>query len=230
MCTLSDAYNVPTSTGFSSYTANIGSVRNRGIEGKITGYIIRNTQSLLMWSVTGTIVHNRNKILELSDAIKKQTQQYIQNDVDYQLLFEGESVTDIYAVPSLGIDPSTGNEIFLDKDGNPTYTWHADSRRSAGNSEPDFRGNISTMVTWKNLSLNLSFAYQWGGQQYNGTLRERVEITHDQAYYNVDSRVYSQRWMQAGDVSFYPHLAIILPNLPAVLYKMITYSSCNLLH
>ena len=196
--------NVPTSTGFSTYTANIGSVQNIGFEGKITGYIIRNTERQVMWSVTGTIIHNRNKILELSDAIKEQTAQYIQNDTDSQLLFEGESTTDIYAVPSLGVDPSTGNEIFLDKDGNPTYTWHADSRRSAGNSEPKYRGNISSILTWKNLSLSFSFAYQWGGQQYNETLKNRVEITYDDAYYNVDRRVYEQRWMEPGDHSFYP--------------------------
>lgn len=119
-------------------------------------------------------------------------------------MFEGESNTNIYAVPSLGIDPSTGQEIFLDKEGRPTYTWHADSRRVAGNSEPDYRGNVSTMLTYKNLSLNLSFAYQWGGQQYNETLKNRVEITTDGAYYNVDKRVYAQRWMKPGDQSFYP--------------------------
>ena len=145
-----------------------------------------------MWSVTGTIVHNKNKILELSDAIKEQTAQYILNDTDSKLLFEGESTTDIYAVPSLGVDPSTGNEIFLDKDGNPTYTWHANSRRSAGNSEAKYRGNISTILTWKDLSLSMSFAYQWGGQQYNSTLKNRVEISYDEAYYNVDRRVYSR--------------------------------------
>ena len=119
-------------------------------------------------------------------------------------MFEGESTIDIYAVPSLGVDPSTGEEIFLDKEGHPTYTWHADSRRSAGNSEPDYRGNISTMLTWKNLSLNLSFSYQWGGQQYNKTLKNRVEISYDKAHYNVDRRVYKDRWMKPGDHSFYP--------------------------
>lgn len=196
--------NVAPSTGFSTYTDNIGKVKNSGFEGRITGYIIRDTQRALMWSVTANIAHNKNKILELSDALKKQTEEYIKKDTDSQLLFEGESNTNIYAVPSLGIDPSTGEEIFLDKEGRPTYTWHADSRRAAGNSEPDYRGNVSTMLTYKNLSLNLSFAYQWGGQQYNETLKNRVEITTDDAYYNVDRRVYEQRWMKPGDQSFYP--------------------------
>lgn len=196
--------NVPTSTGFGTYTANIGKVANRGFEGKISGYLIRDTERQIMWSVTGTITHNVNEILELSDAIKEQTESSMSEDKDLKLLYEGDSMTSIYAVPSLGVDPSTGSEIFLDKDGRTTYTWHADSRRLAGDSEPKYRGNLSTMFTWKNLTVNLSFAYQWGGQQYNNTLKDRVEISYDEGYANVDRRVYEERWMKPGDHSFYP--------------------------
>ena len=196
--------NVPTSTGFGTYTANIGEVRNRGFEGKISGYLIRDTERQIMWSMTGNITHNVNEILELSDAIKKQTASAMQQDKDLALLYEGESMTSIYAVPSLGVDPATGSEIFLDREGRPTYTWHANSRRLAGNSEPKYRGNISTMFTYKNLTMNLSFGYQWGGQQYNSTLKDRVEISYDEGYANVDKRVYEERWMKPGDHSFYP--------------------------
>ena len=41
------------------------------------------------------------------------------------LFFEGNPQSSIYAVQSLGIDPSTGEEIFIDKDGNQTKTWNA---------------------------------------------------------------------------------------------------------
>ena len=40
---------------------------------------------------------------------------------------EGQSMTAIWAVKSLGIDPATGEEIFLKKDGvTTTYDWSAD--------------------------------------------------------------------------------------------------------
>lgn len=196
--------NTATSTGFSIYTANIGEVRNRGFEGKVSGFLIRDAERQIMWSVTGTITHNKNEILKLSEAVKKQTEASIKSNEDLRVLYEGQSMTSIYAVPSLGIDPSTGDEIFLDKDGHPTYTWSADSRCLAGDSEPKYRGNISTMLTWKNLTLNLSFGYQWGGQQYNSTLKDRVEVSYDEAYANVDRRVYKERWMKPRDHSFYP--------------------------
>lgn len=196
--------NVPTSTGFSTYTANIGEILNKGFEGKISGYFIRDTERQIMWTASATLTYNKNEILELSDAVKKQTEAAILNDQDMQLMIEGDAMTSIYAVPSLGIDPSTGEEIFLGKDGYPTYTWRAENRRRVGNSEPKFRGNLNSVFTYKNLTLSFSFDYQWGGQQYNNTLKDRVEVSYNEAYANVDRRVYEQRWMKPGDHSFYP--------------------------
>ena len=78
----------------------------------------------------------------------------------------------------MGIDPSTGYEIFLDKNGNITDKWNPSDKRYFGVDEPKYRGNISTYFAWKDLSVNLSFAYQWGGQQYNETLLNKVEVTN----------------------------------------------------
>lgn len=193
--------DLPLSTGFSSYTENVGKVRNRGYEAMLSGYIIRNTARQLMWSVTGRIAYNKNKIVRLSGSIKQQTEEAMKQDVDRdRLLYEGHSVNSIYVVPSLGIDPSSGTEIFVDKDGSRTYTWKAGNRQLAGVSEPKYRGNISSLFSWKDLSLNLSFAYHWGGQQYNSTVIQRVEVSRSQVFYNVDKRVSTERWRQAGDI------------------------------
>ncbi len=42
-----------------------------------------------------------------------------------QKFYEGVSMTAIWAVKSLGIDPATGDEIFLNKDGKRTNSWSA---------------------------------------------------------------------------------------------------------
>ena len=59
------------------------------------------------------------------------------------------------------------------------------------------------MLQYKGLSLNLSFAYHWGGQQYNNTLLGKVEVPRSSAYQNLDRRVWHERWMEPGDLSFY---------------------------
>ena len=62
---------LPPSNGFSSYKANIGKLENKGFELKVTGYLLRDTERELIWSVTGSLVRNKDKIIELSEAMKE---------------------------------------------------------------------------------------------------------------------------------------------------------------
>ena len=114
---------------------------------------------------------------------------------------EGDSQNAIYVVPSLGIDPATGQELYLKKNGEVTYTWDANDRVFSGVDQPKYRGNLNTTFRWKNLSANLSFGYEWGGQTYNQTLIDRVENANKK--YNVDERVYDDRWQEPGDRTFF---------------------------
>ena len=109
---------------------------------------------------------------------------------------EGEALRTIYVVPSLGIDPSTGQELFIDRFGNVTFNWDARDKVACGVTDPKFRGNINTMFTFRDLSVNLSFGYRLGGSQYNSTLVDRVENADTR--YNVDRRVYKDRWVNPG--------------------------------
>lgn len=196
--------DLPLANGFPSYSANVGEVKNSGFEAMLSGYIFRDTQRNLIWSVTGKIAFTKNKITKLSEAIRRQNETAISQNAEItQLLYEGHSQNSIYAVPSLGIDPSTGEEIFLDQNGNITDTWNASARRYYGVAEPTYRGNISTLFSYKDFSLNLSFAYHGGGKQYNQTLLNKVEVTKVGLQYNVDRRVYTDRWEKAGDVKFF---------------------------
>ena len=193
------------STGFTSYTENIGEISNKGIEGMLSVNLIRNLQKEIIWSLTGRIAYNKNTIVKLSDALKKDTEAALKENIEINsLLFEGDPTNAIYAVRSLGIDPSTGNELYLDKNGNITDTWKASDKVFLGTYDPKFRGNISSFFQWKGLSVNLAFGYHFGGYQYNTTLLNKVEIHKSMiAAGNVDKRVYSDRWQQPGDVKFF---------------------------
>lgn len=202
---LLSAMNTPLSMGFSSYTANVGEVKNTGWEIGLNGIILRNQQHRFSWSGRAQLVYNKNKITKLSDAIKEQNEEYLKQNVEVSNLFyEGNPQNSIYAVRSLGIDPSTGKEIFLDRNGELTQTWNPSDKVFLGSSEPTYRGIAGTMISWKGLSVNISFAYHWGGKVYNQTLSDKVEVsTFTIASKNVDSRVLSQRWTKEGDVTFF---------------------------
>lgn len=205
---LISSVDLPASSGFSSYIENIGRVENRGIELKATVFPYRDLKKGISWSVTGAVVQNRNKIIEISDALKS-AQKNLEEDrsaLPSNLFREGFSTNTIYVVPSAGIDPSTGKEIYIDRNGDPTYTWDHRDLRAMGTTDPDFFGNVSTMFRYKSFSLNAAFGYRIGAQQYNNTLIQKVENADYK--YNVDARVYEDRWQQPGDNAAFKGLLV----------------------
>ena len=212
---LLSSMDLPLAMGFSSYRANIGEVENKGWEAALQGFIIRDQKRKLNWMVGAQLVYNKNEITKLSQAIKEQTEAYMTSDATDEdasgiqnLFYEGRPQNSIYAVQSLGIDPSTGKEIYLDKNGNITDTWRATDKVYCGSADPKYRGNLNTMFQWGDFTLSASFGYYWGGKVYNATLRDRVEVTiYDIQEKNVDERVLSSRWYEAGDVVFFKKLS-----------------------
>jgi hypothetical protein len=197
---------IPHSMGLSSYIANVGEVKNRGWEASLTAYLVRDTERELNVMLSGQLVYDKNWISKLSEAVKEQNEALLA-DEDYEvanLFYEGNPQNAIYAVRSLGIDPSTGQEVYLDKDGNITDEWKPGDKVYMGSADPLYRGNLNAMVMWKGLTFNAGFYYYWGGKTYNSTLVDRVEVTTDYlTTSNVDRRVYEDRWQKPGDQVFY---------------------------
>ena len=202
---LLSAMDLPLATGFSSYMENIGKVKNTGFEASLNGYLIRDTERDITLMLSGKLAYNKNEITKLSDDLKRQTAKMLEADADINTLYyEGRSQNSIYAVRSLGIDPSCGKEIFLDRNGNPTYEWKPSDKVYMGVAEPLYKGNAGFMFSYKDLSLNLSFGFHWGGKQYNSTLLNKVEVTSTTIKNsNVDNRVFSDRWLKDGDEVYF---------------------------
>ncbi len=194
--------DMPHSMGFSSYVDNVGEVKNKGWEASASVYVIRDAERDINWMINGQLTYNKNYVSKLSDAIKTQNEAYLQEDVDVSNLFyEGRPQNGIYVVRSLGIDPSNGREIFLDKNGNRTDIWKASDKVYVGQSDPRYRGIASTMFMWKGLTVNLSMGFHWGGKVYNQTIIDRVEVGRTTLMgQNVDARALYERWQKPGDV------------------------------
>lgn len=203
---LLSSLDLPLSNGFTSYVENVGKVENKGFELKATLFVLRNPVKRLAWSFTASLMHNEDKVIELSQAMKDEYAKLLltRGTTPNKVIREGESQNTIYAVPSLGIDPSNGQEIFLKQNGEATYTWDASDRVASGISEPKYRGNISSMLRLGDFTFNVSFGFRLGGQLYNQTLASRIENADKQ--YNVDRRVLTDRWQQVGDRTFFKGL------------------------
>src|SRR5690606_1361372 len=118
---------------------------------------------------------------------------------------EGQSFSAIWAVPSRGIDPATGQEIYVQPDGSITTIWNANNLAVVGDTEPYLDGNAGVNFTYKGLMVNLGMLYRFGGQMYNQTLVDKVENAN--IYYNVDRRIFEDRWVKPGDVTKYKNIA-----------------------
>jgi TonB-linked SusC/RagA family outer membrane protein len=192
------------SLGFSQYKENLGEARNEGIELSLRYDIIRDKGGF-NWSVYGNAVHNKNTLLKLSDSLEEfnseQDQASAGGTKPRVRYVEGQSMSAIWTNKSLGVDPATGREIFVTKDGGTTLVWDTDNMMVCGDSNPDLFGNFGTNIVYKGFLMNVVFRYRVGGQHYNQTLVDRVENA-DPAY-NVDRRVLEARWENPGDLSFY---------------------------
>ncbi|RGV35778.1 SusC/RagA family TonB-linked outer membrane protein [Butyricimonas virosa] len=193
---------VAPSTGFSSYVENIGKLRNTGIEGRLRLNLIRDTQRDLRWNVTLSAFHNKSKITKLSNQLEEinkyaNSDWYNQGTVVYRQYEAGRSQTALMMVRSGGIDPATGNEVYIKRNGELTFEYDANDKVKCGDMKPTIEGNVNTNLTWKGFTLYMLFKYQFGAKAYNGTLASKVEGANP--YKNADKRVLYDRWKEPGD-------------------------------
>ena len=188
---------------------NVGEVENNGIEFQTRVVPIQTKD--LQWSLSLNYSYNRNKVKKVSDALKALNQKNLGVDslnrgtTPLPLYEEGESLTALKVVPSAGIDPATGREIYIKRDGSYTFTYDPNDRRVFGDTSPWAYGSLTSYLMYKGFSLNANFGYSLGATVYNATLASRVEGTKKEQ--NADRRVLESRWKQAGDVTRYRDIA-----------------------
>lgn len=196
---------IPTSTGFSTVKDNLGLVRNSGIELKGNYTLWKNRNGFI--NLYGSFTYNKNKIVRLSDSMKAYNEKMMKQAEDKStsvpvLMYQdGYSMNTIWAVPSAGIDPQTGQEIYIKKDGSYTYTYSANDMVASGNSAPKYRGTGGFSAEYKGIGLSATISYLSGCQLYNSTLVDRVENVD--ISYNVDRRLLAGRWTTPGQATQY---------------------------
>jgi TonB-linked SusC/RagA family outer membrane protein len=213
--------SLPSSSGFSIYRDNIGKVLNKGFEVKASVNAI-NTRDF-SFTLIGNIAHNRNRILEIAESLKSYNNRIdeyykgynantdpswamINHEINGKYAApirkyeEGGSLTNIYGMKSLGIDPANGKELFLKRDGTITYEWDPAEQQVIGNVEPWGQGSVGINARYKRFTLFTTFLYEFGGDQYNQTLVDNVENVN-LLKFNADTRVLTDRWQKPGDIA-----------------------------
>lgn len=211
---LTDISVVP-STGFGTYKDNLGETINKGWQIGLNYRVYAKGDTYV--NVSANLLHNKNEVRKIADYLKAYnaaidaekdintgsglgvSEELLKMQRDPSTRYEeGQSLSAIWAVRSLGIDPVTGQEIFLKRDGKTTTTtWSAADQVVCGDTEPKVNGNFGVNAGWKGLAVSLAFTFRLGGQMYNSTLVNKIENV-DVKNKNVDVRALTERWNTPG--------------------------------
>ena len=207
-------YDLAPSTGYSTMVMNAGELQNRGFDASLNIIAMQNLRKEFFWTVNANANRNRNKILSLSDYLKKANEEQQKSaSAPLPQYHEGQSTTTLYVVRSLGVDPVTGKEVYLKRDGTKTFTWSANDKVPVGDTNPKISGTLSTSINWKDLTCMLGFTYKYGGVVYNQTLVDKIE--NQNVAYNLDNRAGQGRWEKPGDITSYVGFSPTGANTPA---------------
>lgn len=194
------------SVGVATAKENVGEIENKGIE--LSTRIVPVRTKDWNWTVAMTYSYNKNRIRKISDALKAQNEKSLSDKnsrMPLPIYVEGESLTTLKVVPSAGIDPATGREIYIKRDGSYTFDYDPRDKVTFGDTSPLATGMVSSYLTYKGFTLTTGLRYQLGAMDYNLTLASRVEGADPRK--NADQRVFSDRWTQPGDHASYKNIA-----------------------
>ena len=168
--------DLPSTSGVSSTTANIGATQNRGLELSLNGTII--DKGDWTWTAGMNIYANRNKLVALADGTTENKGQawfvgYPLNciyDYEYDGLWqEGDPYMDILE-PSAevnGIKQAIGSIKVkyhgdYNADGTPTRAIDSNDQVPIS-AEALFQGGFNTNLKWRNWDLSVIGSFQAGG-------------------------------------------------------------------
>jgi TonB-linked SusC/RagA family outer membrane protein len=162
--------NLPNTSGVSSYTGNIGSTRNKGIEFSLNGAILE-TATGWTWDLGVNLYANRNELVSLASGQLKDESNW---------WFVGHPINVVYDYNKIGLwqegdadlqKYEPGGNVGMIKveytgdlidDGSPARPIGPDDRKVI-DLEPNFQGGFNTRLAYKGIDLAAVGAFQSGG-------------------------------------------------------------------
>lgn len=191
---------VPSSLGISSVLTNLGKQQASGFNGTITYSPIYRPAQRTIWSIRYNFRTETSRIDNIGNALDKFNESGRNNSLNRY--YDGANPDALWAVISAGIDPASGQEIYIKKDGIYSVDFSYEDEVQVGIARPKLEGIFGTSLMIKGFSANVDFRYRYGGQAFNYALYNKVENTSPSSIrFNQDKRALYDRWQRPGDVS-----------------------------
>ena len=202
-------YPMALSTGFSGYNANVGDMRNSGLEVELTFSPFRRGD--FRWDISVMGSTQSNKVLKLTNESPEIVK-------GVRIIKEGYELNTFYMAKSAGVDPATGAQLYWtydkDDDGNMIEgteritTDYADANNHKyflGSRIPDLFGSLSTNLSYKGIDLSVMTTYSIGGKVYDSLYRGAMEVQYATDTWSTNAL---RRWQKPGDITDVPRIEI----------------------
>ena len=184
-------------TGFGTVLTNVGSMTKKGVDLQISFDLVRKSATN-PWSVTinANGNYNKNEVTELPGGFTGNT---LRNA-------EGRPALTWFLPRWAGVDPSNGQPLYLDVNGNITDVYTPDNAVYLDkNFDPTYTGGFGADISYKGFTLNTLFSFQADRWRQNSSLAI-VEDAGLAGFANMSTTMLNA-WTTPGQVTDIPALS-----------------------
>ena len=181
--------------GFVSFSNNVGAMENKGFELTINANPVKTRD--FNWSISVNSAWNKNRVTRLREGVDE----IIGNPTSLKV---GEDVQAYYIRLWAGADPENGDPLwFTDETRRETTNDFSQAQRVYYKSaSPKGFGGVGTSLTYKFITLDAQFNYQYGNYLFNTW---DFIFTGDGAFFGLNhNRKQLERWQKPGDITDVP--------------------------
>ncbi|WP_130856580.1 SusC/RagA family TonB-linked outer membrane protein [Olivibacter jilunii] len=199
---------------------NVGSMYNRGFEFTFNARVLE--QNGFTWNSSFNFTTIKNRVTALAEGNADIVGSTSTAAEATNITRVGYSVGSLYGAKTDGVNPETGQRIFINRagervqyshavaagesrwtylDGSPAQAISGADYYLLGNALPTWYGGFDNTLQYKNFDLNLSFVYSGGNYIQNGT----KATLRDQRFWNNYTEIYD-RWTSPGQQTDIPRL------------------------
>jgi TonB-linked SusC/RagA family outer membrane protein len=192
---------LPSSFGYTTTIANVGSIENKGVELSLYAQIL---SSDFRWNLDGNISFNRNKVLSLNDGRPLLTNyiNVITVADNFSIMEEGRPLGQFWGYQENGYT-ETGAIRYRDLNNDGEIT-EAD-KTYIGNPNPDFFYGINSNMSYKGFQLDLFFQGSKGNDIMNVSA---ISSTMDYGQgLNMPREVLEDHWTPQNTDAKYPKIS-----------------------
>ena len=202
--------STPGSMGVTSVAMNAGSQKTRGWEATLRVSPVYRPSEGIMWNISVNATSAKSEYANIGNSFSALNESGKASLVGTTRYYDGGSPTAIWAVRSAGIDPATGKELFIKKDGTYSFTYDVNDEVVVGDTQPKVEGLLGTSLYYKGLSVGCYLRYRWGGQVFNSSLFQKVEnIGTQEIYNNQDKRALYDRWSENNREAYFKGISLV---------------------